>query len=92
MAYDYDDDLADRLRAAILKAVWDASKAPGQDEAQIKPCETLVALTAVTAQTLALFPPAGGFDATVDDLAANLKLYVPLGAAELAEGRRRMMM
>jgi hypothetical protein len=92
MAYDYDEELAERLRAAILKAVWDASKAPGKDEAHIQPPETIDALMAVLAQTLALFPPSGNLDDLVDDLAAMLKVRVPLGAKELAEDRRLNLM
>jgi hypothetical protein len=91
MAYVYDDELTDRLTYAILKAVWDASKAPGRDVANIRPRETLDALMAVMAQTLALCPPdRGDMNGLVDVLANELKTRVPLGAKELAEGWRLM--
>ena len=90
MAYVYDDELTDRLTYAILKAVWDASKAPGRDVANIRPRETLHALMAVMAQTLAMCPPdRGDMNGLVDVLANELETRVP-GAKELAQGRRLM--
>jgi hypothetical protein len=87
MAYEYDEALADRLTDAILKAVKEAH----EGEVNFAPEETLDALTAVIAQTLALYPPTD-LNATVDDVAAKLKARVPLGAKELEELKRLQLM